>query len=54
MPYTEDFKRIRNKFKNLYTDKAKAETFAFKEAFNMKIPTFQKRTCKFKVQKKFL
>lgn len=54
MPYTEDFKKIRNKFKNLYSDKAKAETFAFKEAFILKIPTFQKRAQRFKIQKKFL
>lgn len=40
MPYTEEFKRIRQKFNNRYSDKAKAETFAFEEAFERDIPTF--------------
>ena len=52
MPFTDDFNKIRRKFANLYPDKAKAETLAFKEAFIMKVPTFQDRQKKFKIQVK--
>jgi len=52
MPYTEEFNKVLRKFKHQYKDKAKAETFAFKEAFSLKIPTFRKRTLKFKFQGK--
>lgn len=51
MPYTPEFTKILNRFRRQYNDKAKAETFAFKEAFTLKIPTFKKRTLRFKVQK---
>ena len=51
MPYTEEFTKILRKFKHQYNDRAKAETFAFRKAFDLKIPTFKKRTLKFKIQK---
>jgi predicted metal-binding protein len=51
MPYTEEFTRILMKYRRQYNDKAKAETFAFQEAFSLKIPTFQKRALRFKIQK---
>jgi len=51
MPFTEDFNKIRRRFSNLYPEnKAKAETFAFKEAFQMKVPTFRDREFRFKRQ----
>lgn len=51
MPFTDDFNKIKRKFLNLYPEnKAKAETLAFKEAFIMKVPTFQDRQKKFKIQ----
>lgn len=52
MPFTEDFKKVRNKFDRLYPEnKAKAETFAFKEAFKLNIQTFRDKQTKFKTQK---
>ena len=35
MPFTEEFIKIRNRFANQYSDKAKAETFAFEKAFKL-------------------
>ncbi len=50
MPFTEEFNKVRRHFSNLYNDKARAETFAFQEAFKKKIPTFESRKKKFKKQ----
>ena len=51
IPYTDEFKKIRRRFSNMYSDKAKAETFAFEEAFKSEIPTFSdKKKIKFKRQ----
>lgn len=52
MVFTDEFNKIRRHFKNLYNDTARAETFAFEKAFKNKIPTFEDRKKKFKVQKK--
>jgi len=52
MPYTEDFKKIRRHFSNLYDDKARADTFAFKKAFENNIKTFEDRKRRFKIQNK--
>jgi len=41
MPYTEEFNKLRRRFFNQYSDKAKAETFAYKKAFKLDIPTFR-------------
>ena len=41
MPYTEEFKKLRRHFSYQYSDKAKAETFAFEKAFKVGIKTFQ-------------
>ncbi len=51
MPYTEDFNKIRRHFGNLYSDKAKAETFAFEEASKKGIETFTDRRPRQKVLK---
>lgn len=51
MPFTTDFNRIRRKFSRLYDDRAKAETFAFKEAFDLNVKTFEGRRRNFKKQK---
>ena len=50
MPFSDKFNKIRRKFKRLYDDNAKAETFAFMEAFKLKVPTFQERRRRFKKQ----
>ncbi|KKL97588.1 hypothetical protein LCGC14_1832970 [marine sediment metagenome] len=50
MPFTDEFNKLRRHFSNLYNDKARAETFAFQEAFKKKIPTFEDRKRKFKKQ----
>lgn len=52
MPFTDDFNKVRRKFQRLYSDKARAETFAFEEAFKLNMSTFQKRRQKFKKQNK--
>ena len=49
MPYTKEFLRIRRRLSNQYGDKAKAETFAFEEAFSENIPTFEERKKRFKL-----
>ena len=43
MPFTEEFLKIKRHFNNLYTDKAKADTFAFEEANKKGIETFRDR-----------
>jgi len=43
MPYTDEFNKLRRRLLNQYTDKAKAETFAFEKAFKLGIPTFKPR-----------
>lgn len=43
MPFTKEFKRIRRKFYGQYQDKAKADTFAFEEAFSLGIKPFRER-----------
>lgn len=48
MPFTDEFNRLRRRFYNQYDDKAKAETFAFKEALINNIPTFEDRKKRFK------
>jgi len=48
MPYTKNFLRIRRKYSNEYKDKARAETFAFMKAFELKIPTFKDKEKKYK------
>ena len=48
MPYTDEFRRIRRRFLNQYSDKAKAESFAFEEAFKNKVRTFTDRRAHFK------
>ena len=48
MPYTEDFNKIRRRLKDQYNDKAKAETFAFEEAFKNHVRTWEERKPKFK------
>lgn len=51
MPFSEEFEKLKRKYKRLYSDKAKAETFAYEEAFKNDIPTFRDKKFKFKVQK---
>lgn len=51
MPYTDEFKKIRRRLMGEYSDKAKAETFAFEEAFKLKVPTFRQREIHLKKQK---
>lgn len=49
MPFTDEFNRIRRHYANQYSDKAKADTFAFKEALTNNVPTFiEERKQKFK------
>lgn len=43
MPYTEEFNKLKRHFRNQYSDRAKAETFAFKEAFKLGLATFKDR-----------
>ncbi len=43
MPYTEEFLKVKRHFSNLYSDKARAETFAFEEANKKGIKTFRDR-----------
>lgn len=50
MPFTNEFNKIKRKFDNQYSDKAKALTFAFERAFKDKIPTFEERKKNFKRQ----
>lgn len=52
MPFTEEFNKIRRKYTRQYSDKAKAETFAFEDAFRLDIPTFEERRKKFWKNKK--
>lgn len=47
MPYTDEFRKILDRFRRMYGDKAKAETLAFREAFELRIPTFRKRQLRF-------
>ena len=48
MPITQEFAKIRRRLRNQYNDKAKADTFAFKEAFRNGIKTFDERKRRFK------
>ena len=48
MPFTDEFLRIRRKMRNEYGDLARADTFAFKEAFDARLPTFRGRKPKYK------
>jgi len=49
MPFTEDFLKIRRKFRNQYgADIARADTFAFEQAFKIGLPTFRGRKPRFK------
>ena len=51
MPFTDEFNKLRRSLRNQYSDKAKAETFAFEKAFKNKIPTFtEERKPRFKKQ----
>lgn len=50
MPFSDEFKKLRRHFGSLYNDKAKADTFAFKFAFDKDIPTIQDIKRKFKRQ----
>jgi intein/homing endonuclease len=50
MPYTDEFLKIRRRYSNQYSDKAKAETFAFEEAFTQGIPTFEPIKKRYKKQ----
>lgn len=50
MPFTEEFNKLRKKFALQYEDRAKAETFAFKEAFLSNTPTFRTLKLRFKKQ----
>lgn len=43
MPYTEEFKRLRRRFNNQYSDKAKADGLAYEKAIALDIPTFEER-----------
>jgi len=52
MPFTEPFKKLRRKYEKQYSDKAKAQTFAFEEAFQLDIPTFEERRARFWKEKK--
>lgn len=52
MPFTKEFLRLRDNYKNKYKDRARAETFAYKKAFKEKIPTWKEKERKIKVQKK--
>lgn len=52
MPFTEAFKKVRDRFNRLYPqNKAKADTFAFKEAFKLNIQTFRDKQPRFKRNK---
>lgn len=48
MPYNEEFLRIRRKYLEQYGDRAKAETFAFKEALDNKIVPYRDRRARYK------
>jgi len=51
MPYTKEFSKLRRKLLNQYSDRAKAETFAFETAFKKGINTFEERKDKVKKQR---
>jgi len=48
MPYTDEFNKLRRQLRNQYSDKAKADTFAYKKALDLGIPTFKDRQKRFK------
>lgn len=52
MPFTKEFLRIRDNYRNKYKDRARAETFAYKKAFKEKIPTWKEEERKIKRQNK--
>ena len=48
MPFTNDFIKIKKHYERLYPDKAKALTFAFRDAFGLKVQTFENTRVTFK------
>lgn len=52
IPFTREFMKLRRRYKSQYSDVAKADTFAFRDAFELKVPTFEGRKRKFKMNKK--
>jgi len=52
MPFTEEFLKIRDRYKRIYKDEAKALTFSFEDAFKMNIPTFRNRKLNLRSVKK--
>ena len=51
MPFTDEFIKIKRHFNNLYSDKDRADTFAFEEANKKGIETFRDRKPKQKLLK---
>jgi len=52
MPFTDEFKKIRQNFRSKYHDMARADTLLFRKALKEKIPTFQGRARRIKRQKR--
>lgn len=52
MPFTKEFLCLRRKYRRKYSDKARADTFAYKKAIIEKIPTWKERDKKIKIQKR--
>lgn len=49
MPFTDEFKRIRRRFENLYpSNREKALTFSFEEAFKNNVKPFREKKYNFK------
>lgn len=48
MPFTEEFLRLKAKYARLYSDSAKANELAYKEAFEKGVITFKDRQFNFK------
>lgn len=54
MPYTDEFIKILNHYKRMYIDRARAETFAFEEAFKKGVKTFRPKQSLYKKQKNYV
>ena len=50
MPYTNEFERILRKHKRKHF-REEAQELAYKEAFELKIPTFRKKEPRYKIQR---
>lgn len=50
MPFTNEFIKLKRRFCNQYSDKAKAEALAYEEARKKRIKTFREKKVNFKRQ----